>query len=134
MQSNPFSVQDLVIIVTGATGALAGTAARHLLGEGAHVVFLSRNQERIDHAVAESRTLSGSVSGFACSVTDRSGLEETRSRILEAHGRIDGLVNGTGGNMPGAAIGPDKSLFDLDPEGYDRGSASSIRSGGRSLG
>ena len=33
---------------------------------------------------------------------------------MDAYGKIDGLVNAAGGNMPAAVIAPDKDIFDLD--------------------
>ena len=35
---------------------------------------------------------------------------------MAVYGRIDVLINGAGGNMAGATIAPDKTIFDLDPE------------------
>ena len=35
---------------------------------------------------------------------------------MDRYGRIDVLINGAGGNQPGATIPPDKTLFDLDIE------------------
>jgi len=36
--------------------------------------------------------------------------------IMARYGRIDVLINGAGGNMAGATIAPDKTIFDLDIE------------------
>lgn len=41
-------------------------------------------------------------------------LIEVKDKIITQWGKIDALINAAGGNMPGATIGPDKSLFDLD--------------------
>ena len=41
-----FDVKEKVIVVTGATGILAGGAAKYLQKNGATVVYLGRNQER----------------------------------------------------------------------------------------
>ena len=35
---------------------------------------------------------------------------------MEKFGKIDVLINAAGGNMPGATIAPDKTLFDLDTD------------------
>ena len=41
-------------------------------------------------------------------------LDKNAAEVLEKYGRVDVLINGAGGNMPGATIGPDKTIFDLD--------------------
>jgi len=113
------NVKDKVILVTGATGALAGTTAEYLIGEGARVIFLSRSQERADEAVAQSGAKPDQAMGCAASVSDREGLEAVRDQILDRWGRVDALINGAGGNQPGATIQPDQSVFDLKLDDYD---------------
>ena len=49
---------------------------------------------------------------------DRPALERARDTVLERWGRVDGLLNGAGGNQPGATIGPGKSFADLDFEAF----------------
>jgi len=115
-----WNLEGRVILVTGATGALAGTAARYLVREGAEVIFLSRSRERIDAAVSEAQEGGGRAFGLPCSVTDREGLEGVCDTVLERYGRIDALINGAGGNQVGATIGPDQSVFDLNLEDYDQ--------------
>ena len=41
-----FKVNEKVVVVTGATGILAGGAARYLQKNGAKIVYLGRNQEK----------------------------------------------------------------------------------------
>ena len=113
-----FDLRGQVIVVTGATGVLAGVAARYLLSRGARLALLSRNPDKVAATVADFATVSPDVRGFACDVTDREAVLRARDAVLAAFGRVDGLVNGAGGNMPGAVIPPDKSLFDLKLSDY----------------
>ena len=53
---------------------------------------------------------------YTTNVLDKEQLEQNYADIMERFGRIDVLINGAGGNMPGATIAPDKTLFDLDLE------------------
>ena len=48
---NLFDIKDKVIVVTGATGVLAGATARYLAECGAKVAFLGRNDEKLAEAV-----------------------------------------------------------------------------------
>lgn len=120
MSQNLFSVSNKVIVVTGATGALAGTAANHLAAQGAKVVFISRSQDKIKAAVAACEEAGNTASGHACDVTDEARLKAVCEAVLSDYGRIDALINGAGGNMPGATIPPGKTVFDLELEDYDR--------------
>jgi NADPH:quinone reductase-like Zn-dependent oxidoreductase len=52
---NLFNLMDRVVLVTGATGALAGSAADYLAAQGARVVYLGRGQEKLDAALAKCR-------------------------------------------------------------------------------
>ena len=45
-----FDIKGKVIIVTGATGVLAGATAKYLAQNGAKVAFLGRNKEKLDEA------------------------------------------------------------------------------------
>jgi len=114
------TLQDKVILVTGATGALAGTTAKYLIHQGARVVFLSRSQDRADAAVAECGAHVDQAMACAASVSNQQELEEVRDQILARWGRIDALINGAGGNQPGATIQPNQSVFDLNLDDYDQ--------------
>lgn len=112
--NNLFDISDKVIVVTGAAGVLAGGTAKYLLAQGAHVVFLDLHQEKIDVILDEMTDVSDNLSGYACNVLDQNALDDAYHRILKKCGRVDVLINGAGGNMPGATIGPDQDVFDLN--------------------
>lgn len=113
-----FDLSQRVIIVTGATGVLAGSAARYLATQGARVIFLGRDQAKLDRALADTRGLPGETLAFSCDVLDVAGLEHVRDQVLARFGRIDALINAAGGNQPGATITPEKTFLDLDLAAY----------------
>ena len=117
-QHSLFDLNGRVIVVTGATGVLAGSAARYLAAQGARVVFLGRDQAKLDRALADTKGLPGETAGFSCDVLDRAGLERVRDAVVGRWGRVDALVNAAGGNQPGAVITPDKTFLDLDLAAY----------------
>jgi NAD(P)-dependent dehydrogenase (short-subunit alcohol dehydrogenase family) len=121
MSHSPAALFDLtgrVIVVTGATGVLAGSAARYLAKQGARVVFIGRNQGKLDTALADVTRGGAEALGFSCDVLDRTALERTRDAILAQWGRVDVLINAAGGNQPGATITPDKTFLDLNLDAY----------------
>ena len=115
-----FDISGKVIVVTGATGILAGGAAKYLQRNGAKVIYLGRNQERVDRAIQDAREISDDCMGLTCDVLDENGLKKGYEDVLKRFGQIDALINGAGGNMPGATIGPDKEIFDLDLDDYTK--------------
>lgn len=115
-----FNVTDKVIVVTGATGVLAGGVAKYLQQQGAYVVYLSRKQDRVDAVLEEVRNISDKCIGFACNVLDQHALDGVYEQVLKTCGRVDVLINGAGGNIPGATIGPDQDVFDLNMDDYDK--------------
>ena len=117
-----FDLTDRVVVVTGATGALAGSAADYLAAQGARVVYLGRGQDKLDAALAKCRaqTPGAQCLGLVADVLDRPALECARDAVLERWGRVDALLNGAGGNQPGATISPDKTFADLDFEAFQQ--------------
>jgi len=121
MKNSLFNIEDKVIVVTGAAGVLAGGTARYMLEQGAKVVMLDLRQEAVDQVVADCRkNVSEKVSGYACNVLDQNILNDVYAKVMAENGRVDVLINGAGGNMPGATIGPDQTIFDLKMEDYTK--------------
>jgi len=123
MSATPlFELTGKVFIVTGATGALAGSAADYLASQGACVTYLGRSQEKLDTALAHCRSITPAAQCIGCvaDVLDRPALEAACDATLAKWGRIDGLLNGAGGNMPGATISPEKTFSDLEFEAFQQ--------------
>jgi NAD(P)-dependent dehydrogenase (short-subunit alcohol dehydrogenase family) len=120
--SSLFDLTDRVILVTGATGVLAGSTADYLASQGARVVYLGRNPDKLDAALGKCRAATPGADCLAlcADVLDRPALERARDAVLEKWGRIDGLVNGAGGNQPGATIPPDRTFADLDFDAFQQ--------------
>ena len=113
---NLFCVKDRVIVITGATGVLGRPMVLHFAEQGARVIFMGRRTEAGQAIEKEAAALEGSAEFIACDVLDRAQLDAAYARIMERYGRIDVLINGAGGNMPGATVAPDKTIFDLSTD------------------
>lgn len=113
-----FSVEGKVILLTGGSGILGACMAKHLAREGAKIVILDRNEEAGKQVADEIRTEGGEALFLYCDVLQKEQLEKNRQDIVDAYGTIDVLVNLAGGNMAGATIPPDKTIFDLDIEAF----------------
>ena len=117
---NLFELSGKVVVVTGATGILAGGAAKYLQEQGASVVYLGRNREKVEATVEEAKRISDQGCGYVCDVVDQEALNAVYDKIMADFGRVDVLINGAGGNMPGATIGPEQDVFDLDMSDYGK--------------
>ena len=115
-----FDLSGRVVVITGSNGALAGKAAEYLVEQGVIVVLLSRNEQKLEAALRRAREINDLCLAYPCDVTDAAALEKVAGDIFDKRGRIDDLLNGAGGNQPGATISPDKTVFDLQEEDYDR--------------
>ncbi len=104
--------------MTGACGTLGEPAARYFGAQGARVVLLSRAHSTAKgEAIAEDIRRGGGEAVFlATDVTDRTLLESNLEQIMGKYGRIDVLVNAAGGNVSGATVSPEQTIFDLDTD------------------
>lgn len=118
--SDLFSVNDQVIVITGATGVLGRSMVKHFAAQGARVVILGRNVQVGERLAAEAIAAGGRAMFLAVDVLDKALVERSYEQVMQAHGRIDVLINGAGGNMPGATIPPERTIFDLDIEAMRR--------------
>ncbi len=113
---NLFDVEGKVIVITGGAGVLGTSMVHHFAEQGATVVVLDRNEEA-GKALEEAVHAEGHQAAFLYTdVLDKAVLEKNYEEIISRWGRIDVLINGAGGNMAGATIPPDKTIFDLDLE------------------
>ncbi len=111
---NLFDIKDLVMVITGGTGVLGTSMTEYLAEQGAKMVVLGRNKEKGDTIVNNIKEKGGEAMFLQTDVNDMDALDKNAAEVLEKYGRVDVLINGAGGNMPGATIGPDKTIFDLD--------------------
>jgi NAD(P)-dependent dehydrogenase (short-subunit alcohol dehydrogenase family) len=100
------------IVVTGATGVLCGAMARALVGCGANVVILARSPEK-GAAALDGISGPGSAMSILGDALKKETLQDVARVALDRFGRIDGLINGAGGNIPQATSRQDLSFFDL---------------------
>lgn len=112
MAETKLDVKGKVIVITGGSGTLGGAMAEHLMQMGAKVAIIGSRDESVR---ARLKTLSphGSPMGLAVDVTNENQVKGACKKIVDKWGRVDVLINGAGGNLPGATIGPDQTVFDV---------------------
>ncbi|WP_346859409.1 SDR family oxidoreductase [uncultured Draconibacterium sp.] len=115
-----FDLKGKVAVVTGGGGVLGGSIARSLIEAGVKVALLDIRDENVNNRVAELQEMGGEVLGFVSSVLEMDELKSTRDKILAKWGKVDILVNAAGGNLPGATLSEDQTIFDMKIEDFEK--------------
>lgn len=88
-------LKDKVAIVTGASSDIGASIVKKFVEEGAKVVLLGRNLDKLERARKESGNEENTVS-MICDVTDDAQIIQTVDQVMDKYGKIDILVNGAG--------------------------------------
>lgn len=115
-----FSIKGKVAVITGAGGVLGGNMAKSFIEQGAKVVAMDIRKENLDKRVEELEALGGEVLGIVGNVLDVESLEKAAEEIVEKWDRIDILLNIAGGNIPGATLTTDQTIFDMRIEDWEK--------------
>ena len=108
-----------VAVVTGGGGVLGSNIARSLVENGVKVAVMDIRQEQLDAKVEELQQY-GTVVGIQCNVLEKESLVKAREELLKRWGRIDFLINAAGGNMPGATLTTEQTVFDMKLEDFNK--------------
>jgi NAD(P)-dependent dehydrogenase (short-subunit alcohol dehydrogenase family) len=117
---NTFNIKGKIAIVTGGGGVLGGSISNSLIQAGAKVVVLDIRQENVDRKVEELIKMGGEALGFVSNVLDVEEMKITRDKIIKNWGRIDILINAAGGNLPGATLTEEQTVFDMKIEDFEK--------------
>lgn len=115
-----FDLTGKVAVVTGGGGVLGGSISKSLVKAGVKVAILDIREENVNNRVKELEELGGEAFGVVSSVLDVEDLKKTRQTLLDKWGRIDILINAAGGNMPGATLTEDQTIFDMKIEDFEK--------------
>lgn len=108
-----YDFSSRTIVVTGGSGTLCREIAAMLHAGGASVAILSRDPEKACSVFPAPLQQDDRMLFLQSDVLNKEVLQENAARIIDSFGRIDGLVNGAGGNQPQATTGPERPFFDL---------------------
>jgi short-subunit dehydrogenase len=101
-----------VAVVTGASTGIGRATALALAAEGASVVLAARRETLLRELAGELAEGGGKALSVACDVTSWVQVDGLRSRVEEAFGRCDVLVNNAG--VPGGGRFADLSLEQIE--------------------
>ena len=90
--------QDKVAVITAAASGIGRATADIMAAEGAVIVGIDNNSERLEAAVAALRQTGGRAHARVCDALDAAQVEATIASIAREFGAIDILVNAVGGS------------------------------------
>src|SRR5882672_12952336 len=90
------SIENKVILITGASSGIGEATARHLAARGHRVVLGARRMDRVEAIAKEIASRGGTASHRALDVTDFESVKAFVGAALARHGRVDVLVNNAG--------------------------------------
>lgn len=123
----PFNINlsDKTAIVTGGSGTLCSAMAYGLAVCGAKVAIIGRSKEKLA-SVSEKLTKDAldeynknvTVKGYSCNVINKDELTAAYETIKNELGSCDILINGAGGNQPGAITSIEMLKKDKEDSDY----------------
>ena len=96
MNSQVFSLEGKVAVVTGGTSGIGRALSLGLADAGADVIATARRQQQVDETAKEIEGRGRKTLRMASDVGDRASLEKLLAATLEAFGKVDILVNCAG--------------------------------------
>jgi len=90
------TVKDKVIIVTGGGQGLGAAICKILSEDGATVIPVDIQKNKLKDIVQEIKKSNGKVEGFEMNVTDESSVKKTIQQIIDKYQKIDAVINNAG--------------------------------------
>ncbi len=114
-----FNFKKFNIVITGGAGVLGGEIACALVGAGANVAIMDRDQKRAEQLVEHLGCFEGCALIAYGDVLKRDSLEKALEVITNEFGPIHALINAAGGNHPNATTSAELSFFDLPLDAFE---------------
>ena len=104
-------LRDKTAMVWGASKGLGLAIAECLAEEGASTVLVSRNRQRLDHAVSQITAKCGKAAAIAADIGNWQSIERALGSMRAMLGEPDILINNSGGPPPVDATHVDAALW-----------------------
>lgn len=89
-------LKDKVAIVTGASSEIGLEISRRFVEEGAKVVLIARNMDKLQEAMRSISNYESNTVAIPCDITNESQVIQTVEQINNHYSKIDILVNNAG--------------------------------------
>lgn len=115
-----FSVDGMVVLITGGGRGLGRAMALGLGRAGAKIAVCGRTVADVSSTVAQIESDGGSAIGMAADISDMDTLPGIVERTVDRFDRLDGVVN----NAVSASFG---AMLDIAPEDFDAATATNVK-------
>lgn len=114
--SNWLNLKDKIIIVTGGASGIGRTIVEQLIDSEAKVQLIDINP--IDGDLSSHPNLTF----FRTNIAERASVEAAVNQIVQMHGRVDGLVNNAGINIPRLLVDSkqEHGAYELKDDEFDK--------------
>ena len=112
MNTDLFSIQGRVALVTGASSGIGCALAQGLAKAGAQVVVVARRADRLQDLVAEIEQSGGKAVAAQADVTDIASIERAFDTAEQAFGTVDVIISNAG-------VTDARNFLQIDPESRD---------------
>lgn len=89
-------VENKIILITGASSGIGQATAFKLAENGAQMVLVARDEEKLAHTKKEVEERGGIAHTYQCDLSNIEQVDRLVENILAEHGRVDILINNAG--------------------------------------
>ena len=114
MDASWLNLEGKTFIVTGGASGIGLTVTRELLADGANVVVCDMNPNPPEELTEEKK-----VTYIVTNVTSAESVNAMVAKTMETYGRIDGIVNNAGINIPRLLV-DEGHQYELDEAVWDK--------------
>lgn len=108
-----FELAGKVTVVIGGAGGIGQACALALARQGANVIVVSRNREKLEGVVNEIKSVTGiEAVAVQADVTSIESVDNMKDQVMEKYGTVDVLVNAQGINAKKPAVDIDVNTWD----------------------
>ncbi len=90
------AVKGKSVLITGGSSGIGRATALRLAQAGARLLIVARDPQKLEEVRKDIEACGGSVSVYACDITEESGCNRFMAQVLEEHGHVDILINNAG--------------------------------------
>jgi NADP-dependent 3-hydroxy acid dehydrogenase YdfG len=113
--------KNKVVVITGAASGIGKVTAKTFAREGADLVIVDKNLQRLEETAKEIKTLGARVQAREVDVSDRNQVETLTGFVIRQRGGVDILINnagvGVGGSLPDTNIEDFEWIFSINYRG-----------------